>query len=356
MEVLDEGFLGMGRFVGDLESAVLEAIGSPPRHAAVVSTGHAALHLAMVIAGIGPGDEVITPSFTHLSDIQAILNVGARPVFCDADPITACIDPERAAELIGPNTRAIIAMDYGCFVCDHDAFAALAAQHGLRLIHDAAHAFGSSYRGKAVGTFSDICMFSFDPVKALTAVDCGVLVVKSDAELAHIQRLRLLGSDQPPTTMYKNARTWDYDAVHEGFRYHVSNLHAAIGIAQVKKLDRIRSTRQASCRVYSERLKEIDGVQIPASDFEDVNPFLYAVRIAGGRRDDLRAFLAEGGVDTGMHWRPAHRHTYFSQFRAGPLPVTERLGDEIVSLPLHSCMDDTTVHRVCDGLEAFFSS
>src|SRR5205807_1326281 len=206
------GWLGMGKAVAHFEQGVHRAIAAGSREVVAVSTGHAALHLSMLIAGAGPGDEVIVPSFTHLADVQAIVAVGAEPVFCDIDPLTLCIDVDRAAELIGPATRTIVLMDYGPHLCDHAAAAALAEERGLRIVHDAAHAFGSAYHGRPVGSFSDVCIFSFDPVKALTAIDAGIVVVRDEIELHRLRHLRLLGSDQPVEAIYRNEKTWDYDA------------------------------------------------------------------------------------------------------------------------------------------------
>lgn len=352
---LTSGWLGMGREVEGFEQRVLEAIGATDRQAVAVSTGFAALHVGMLVAGVGPGDEVIVPSLTHLADVQCILAAGGRPVFCDVDDATLCIDPERAAELVTDHTRAIVAMDYGCHLCDHHAIAELAARHGLRVIHDAAHAFGSRRDQDAVGTFSDICMFSFDPVKALTAIDAGVLVLKDPADVQKARELRLLGSDQPAEVMYQNSRTWDYDAVRVGFRYHLSNLHAALGAVQLGKLDRIRDSRQAACIRYQENLKGLDGIEAqPEGDFEGLNPFLYYIRVRPDERPPLRAYLSHLGIGTGLHWRPAHRHTLFSAFRRGPLDHTERAGDELVTLPLHSDMALELVDEVSDAIAAYF--
>jgi dTDP-4-amino-4,6-dideoxygalactose transaminase len=344
----------MGRAVARFEEGVHQAIAAGSRHVVAVSTGHAALHLCMVIAGVGPGHEVIVPSFTHLADVQAILAVGAEPVFCDIDPLTLCIDIDQAAALVGPATRALLIMDYGPHLCDYDSASSLAEAHGLRIIHDAAHAFGSFYRGRPVGSFSDLCMFSFDPVKALTAIDAGVIVVRHEEERQRLHRLRLLGSDQPAATMYRNDRTWDYDATDDGFRYHLSNVHAAIGVEQLAKLDRIRATRQAVCRRYQEQLKAVQGLEAPACDFDDLNPFLYYVRVDAEHRDRLRDHLARRGIGTGIHWRPAHLHSRFAGFRHGPLSVTEQVGAEILSLPLHSAMADRVVDRVCDEVATYF--
>ncbi|MDQ1489387.1 MAG: hypothetical protein QOJ23_1901 [Actinomycetota bacterium] len=351
---LAAGWLGMGQSVLAFEEAVHRAVDAGSRSTVAVSTGHAALHLAMIIAGAGPGTEVIVPAFTHLADVQAVVAAGAEPVFCDIDPLTLCIDVDRAAELVGAATRAVVLMDYGPHLCDHDAAAALAAERGLRTVHDAAHAFGSAYHGRPVGSFSDLCTFSFDPVKALTAIDAGVVVVRDDIELHRLRHLRLLGSDLPVTASYRNEKTWDYDAVDIGYRYHLSNVHAAVGLAQIAKLDRIRAARQAACRRYQERLKTVEGVGLPPTDFDDVNPFLYYIRVAPGVRDNLRDHLAGRGIGTGIHWRPAQLHTRFRGYRHGPLPVTEQVGEEIISLPLHSAMPDAVVDRVCDEVAAYF--
>lgn len=176
-ESLEMGWLGMGSYVGRFEDSIKEYIQAPDRYVAAVSTGHAALHLGLLSCGIGPGDEVITPSFNNMADFQAILAVGAEPVFCDIRNDTLCIDIEKAEELITPKTKAIIVMDYDCILCEHNHVANFSDKYNLRVIHDAAHSLGSKYEGKMIGSFSDICMFSFDPVKSITCIDGGVFKV-----------------------------------------------------------------------------------------------------------------------------------------------------------------------------------
>ena len=143
---LQEGWLGMGKYVGEFEDALSRSLGATDRHVVAVSTGHAALHLSLMLIGVGPGDEVITPSFNNIADFQAILAVGAEPVFCDIDEDTLCIDLEKAEKLITPKTKAIIVMDYDCILCDHDRVQELAEKYKLRVIHDAGHAIGSKYK------------------------------------------------------------------------------------------------------------------------------------------------------------------------------------------------------------------
>ena len=352
---LEQGWLGMGASVGAFEEALQQVLGAQDRHVVAVNTGHSALHLALMLAGVGPGDEVITPSFNNIADFQAILAVGASPVFCDILEDTLCLDVAKAEALVGPRTKAIIAMDYDCFLADHDAVSALAARHGLRVIHDAAHSIGSSYRGKRVGSFSDICMFSFDPVKTITCIDGGALVVRTEQEMAALHEMRLIGMGQPASVMYGNQRAWTYDVKRLGFRYHMANLHAAIGLAQLAKLPAISASRQASCRRYNDRLAAVPHVSTPASDFVDVTPFLYYIRVPAESRDALRAGLKEAGVDTGIHWQPGHWFSLFKDARRGDLGITDAVGAQVLSLPLHSMMEPDTVDQVCDAIAAFYA-
>lgn len=354
VEALEMGWLGMGSYVGEFEEAIKNFTEAPDRYVAALSTGHAALHVGLSIAGVGPGDEVITPSFNNIADFQAILATGAEPVFCDIENDSLCIDLEKAEELVGERTKAIIVMDYDCLLCDHDLVAQFADRHGLRVIHDAAHSFGSKYRGKMVGSFSDICMFSFDPVKTMTCIDGGALIVRTEEELERVHEMRLIGMGQPSSMMYQNQRAWTYDVRSVGFRYHLSNLHAAVGLAQIAKMGKISESRRAAGERYNEMLGSIGEVTVPKTDFEDITPFLYYIRVPEDRRDGLRAHLDERGIDTGIHWQPGHWFTLLKDRRRGDLSVTDRVGKEILSLPLHSMMPPETLDRVADGVASFF--
>jgi dTDP-4-amino-4,6-dideoxygalactose transaminase len=353
-EALELGWLGMGSYVGKFEEGVRDFINARDRFVAAVSTGHAALHLGLLVAGVKPGDEVITPAFNNAADFQAILATGAEPVFCDIDDDSLCIDLDKAEELVSPRTKLLIVMDYDCVLSDHARVQRFARAHNLRVIHDAAHAFGSKYQGKMVGSFSDITMFSFDPVKTITCIDGGMLVVGTEDELQKIREMRLIGMTQPARVMYRNERAWTYDMRAIGFRYHMANLHAAIGLAQLAKMGRISESRRSYCRYYNERLGRIGGLRVPATDFTDITPFLYYIRVPEARRDGLRAHLKERGVDTGIHWQPGHRFTLFKDCRRGDLSVTDRVGNEILSLPLHSMMSRATLDRVIGGITSFF--
>ena len=356
-KALESGWLGMGSYVGVFEREIGQYIEAGERHVVAVSTGHAALHLALLLAAIGPGDEVITPSFNNAADFQAILATGASPVFCDIDDTTLCIDLDSAEQAVSPGkTKAIVVMDYDCVLCDHDRVASFARRHGLRVIHDAAHSFGSRYKDRMVGSFSDLAMFSFDPVKTITCIDGGALVVRTREEMERAHAMRLIGMSQPAQVMYQDARAWTYDVAVPGFRYHMANLHAAIGLAQLARIDAIVASRRRSCVAYNERLGGLAEVRVPASDFADVAPFLYYIRVPADDREPLREHLRERGVDTGIHWQPGHWFTLFKDCRRTDLAVTERVGREVLSLPLHSFMPEETLERVCTGVVSYFRS
>jgi dTDP-4-amino-4,6-dideoxygalactose transaminase len=353
-KALELGWLGMGSYVGEFEQQLKQYLHADDRHVAAVSTGHASIHLGLLAMGVGPGDEVITPSFNNAADFQAILATGAEPVFCDINEDSLCIDLDKAEAVISPRTKAIIVMDYDCVLCDHDRVAELARARNLRVLHDASHSFGSKSDGRMVGSFSDVTTFSFDPVKTITCIDGGALVVRSEEELARVHEMRLIGMGQPATVMYTNSRAWTYDMRTIGFRYHMANLHAAIGLAQLAKMDVISESRNSACRYYNEQLVDVPEVIVPLTDFHDITPFLYYIRVPGDKRDALRAYLAERGIDTGIHWQPGHWFTLLKDFRRGDLSVTDRVGHEVVSLPLHSKMPTETLDRVIAAIVQFF--
>ncbi|MCH9633976.1 MAG: UDP-4-amino-4-deoxy-L-arabinose--oxoglutarate aminotransferase [Chlamydiae bacterium] len=355
VQSLEIGWLGMGASVGQFETAILSQIQSKNRFAVAVSTGHAALHLAMHLINVQPGDEIITPSFNNIADFQAIAAMGAKPVFCDILNETLCIDASKIEPLITSRTKAIIIMDYACFLADHDKINQLATKYKLRVIHDAAHSFGSYYKGKPVGSFSDITMFSFDPVKTITCIDGGALIVNSKKDLELLQRMRLIGMNQSPKLMYENQRAWTYDVSHLGFRYHLANLHAAIGCAQIKKLDSIISHRRASCKLYNQLLSDNPHLQTPESDFEHIAPFIYFVRVCAESRDGLKEYLMSKSIHTGIHWQPGHFFSFFKDCAKGDLSVTESISKEILTLPLYSDITKNAIIHICNQINSFFS-
>jgi dTDP-4-amino-4,6-dideoxygalactose transaminase len=353
---LELGWLGMGSFVSKFEEELANLIKCEDRHVVALSTGHAALHLGLLIAGVGPGDEVITPSFNNIADFQAILATGAEPVFCDILIDTLCIDIDKAESLVTPKTKAIIVMDYDCFLCDHDKIANFAKRYNLRVIHDAAHSLGSKYKGKMVGSFSDITMFSFDPVKTVTCLDGGALIVKTEEEVKNLHEMRLVGMGQPASVMYQNKRAWTYHVKQLGFRYHMSNIHAAIGLSQLAKFETISETRRNVCIFYNEELSVVEEIITPTTDFKDITPFLYYIRVPKEKKSELRDYMINNGIDIGVHWQPGHWFELFQKTKKGDLSVTDKIANEILSLPLHSCMKEEDMKMVVKKLKEFFQA
>jgi dTDP-4-amino-4,6-dideoxygalactose transaminase len=352
-KVLLDGWLGMGASVHEFESALHEFLELEHRQVVAVSTGHAALHLALLWLGIGSGDEVITASFNSVADFQAILAVGARPVFCDIRDDTLCIDPDRVAELVGPRTRAMIVMDYALHLCDHAALGQIAQQLELHVIHDAAHSFGSRLDGTPMGHQAGLTTFSFDAIKTITSIDGGAIVIPDDSELERFHAMRLIGMSQSASVMYRNQRAATFDVVEQGFRYHLANLHAAIGVEQLGKVERITAGRRRAVGTYESSFSELGWLRTPGPLRADIVPFLYYVRVPPESKDSFRRHLYERQIDTGVHWIPGHWFSLLKDMRKGPLSVTDRVGHEIVTLPLHSDMDEATVGRVVGAVCSF---
>jgi dTDP-4-amino-4,6-dideoxygalactose transaminase len=296
---------------------------------------------------------VIVPSFNFVADHQAITAVGAEPVFCDIREDSLGIDIRKADGLVGPRTRAILPLHYAGVPADLEGIYSFAQSHGLRVVEDAAHSFGTRHKGRAIGSFGDIACFSFDPVKVVTCIDGGAVVVKDPEDVERLRQMRLLGIDKDTVERYRNRRAWEYDVLRQGFRYHLSNINASIGLSQLQRADEFIANRQSYCRLYNELLKGVSGIQVPCTDYADVSPFIYYVRVLNGRRGELIAYLRQNGIASGIHWIPVHKHTFFRNCRSGDLSVTEKVGEEILTLPLHSFMATEVVERIANALRAF---
>ena len=347
-KVFLSGWLGLGADVLEFEKALAGFLGAS--QVVCTNTGTTALHLALDALGIGPGDEVILPSLTFVASAQAVSATGARPVFCDIRPEDLNIDVEDARGRVTPRTKAIVPVHYRGIPCDMDALSDLGADRGIHVVEDAAHAFGSSYRGKRIGSFGEMACFSFDPIKNITCGEGGAVVFRDGGLLERIQQKRILGIDKDTWSRYRNERSWFYDVVTRGFRYHMSNINAAIGLVQIRKFEAMNRRKIEVARRYDEAFGDLDGIELLENQgYNGIGLFAYMVKVRP-HRNELMDYLAARGVGSGVHYIPSHLFSYFRQ-EGLVLPETERVYQEILSLPLFPDITDEQVDRVINEVQ-----
>jgi len=345
--VLRSGWITSGPKVKAFEAALAATVGGRPVR--VASSATAALEIALQLAGIGPGDEVITPAMTFFAAPNMIVKVGATPVFVDVEPGTRNLDIAATAARIGPRTKAIMPTHFGGLPCDMDALYALAAEHKLRVIEDAALAIGSSWRGKPIGSFGDICIFSFHPNKNITAIEGGALVVNNEREAQEIEVLRFHGIARLPDG------TRDVPVV--GGKFNLPDVNAAIGLRQLAQLAEFNAKRRALVARYFTRFRTDPPCELPHPGYTGDEaghswnmfaPLLPLPSLTLSRKA-FRDALEARGISTGISYESAHLATAFRRFgyHRGDLPHTERIADTTVTLPLFPTMTDADVDRVC---------
>ena len=356
-EVLGSAWLTTGPRVGAFEDALAKLAGS--RHAVAVANGTAALHAVMFALGIGPGDKVLVPTLTFAASANCVLYQGGTPVFVDVDPGTLCIDPAQVARLVTPRTRALVAVDYAGQPCDYEALQSLAEEHDLTLIADACHALGGSFRGRPVGSLARLSTFSFHPVKPITTAEGGAITTDDNA-LA--ERLRLFRNHGITTDHRQRAEagSWFYEMVDLGYNYRLSDLHCALGLVQLSKLEAFTAERQRLAARYTEAFAGVDGVE-PLALRDDVEHawHLYVVQVPAERRSEIFQGLREAGIGANVHYIPVHLHPYYRNrcgTAEGLCPVAEAAYGRILSLPLYPTLGDAGVDRVVDTLARLLTS
>lgn len=350
-EVFKSAWLGMGDKVKGFEDELSKMLGGAS--VVTVNTGSTALHIALEAVGVREGDEVITPSLTFVAAAQAITALGAKPVFCDVDQETLNLSIEDVKRKISDKTKVIMPMHYRGQPCDMDEILDLAKKHNLRVIEDAAHAFGSKYKGKLVGSFGDIACFSFDPIKNITCGEGGA-VVMADKQLTEIlMQKRILGIDKDTWSRYRNERSWFYDVVRQGYRYHMSNINAAIGLAQLKKLSKFIQRKNQIAQKYDREFSSLKEIGLLKTDYSQTAMFTYVIRVKNNR-DSLMDYLKQQGISSGIHYIPSHLFTYYQSFKSS-LPVTEEAYRQILTLPLYYDMSGEEVDQVIKAVKQFFT-
>ncbi|MFH2011551.1 MAG: DegT/DnrJ/EryC1/StrS family aminotransferase [Pseudomonadota bacterium] len=351
-KVFDTGWLGLGSTVFEFENKLKEYLGA--KHALAVNTGTTALHIALDAFGVKEGDEVIVPSLTFCASIQVITALRAVPVFCEINPDNLNMDVFDVRKKITKKTKVIMPVHYCGQACDMDALMEIGKTNNIAVIEDAAHAFGSSYKGRKIGSFGDAACFSFDPIKNLTCGEGGAVTVYDDKIAELIRTKRILGIDKDTWHRYHNERTWFYEVKMQGYRYHMSNINAAIGMAQFKKVGAFIKRKKDIVQKYNDAFMDIDGLKILTWNLKETAPFTYIIRILNGAREDMIKFLKEKGIGTGIHYIPNHLQPFFKPF-ATSLPVTEQIGEEILTLPLYCDMTDGQVSIVIKAVRDFFN-
>lgn len=340
---LFSGFIGEGPRVEEFERELGPWVGS--ERVLTLNNGTAALHLALRLAGVRPGDEVVSTPMTCSATNMPVLALGAKVVWADIDPWTGTVDPVSVAAKISPRTRAIICVHWGGYPCELDELNELAAERGVALIEDACHAFGSTYRGRPVGAHSDYVCFSFQAIKELTTVDGGALVCRSPADFERGRLLRWYGIDRRAP---REDLRCEADILEHGYKFHMNDVNATIGIEQLKYVaENIRRHRGHAAR-YDEAFRGLASLRpLRSSTDRSSAHWLYTVRVR-----DRRAFAAHmrdsGVVVSQVHARN-DRHTVFTESRA-ELPGVDEFAAEQVSIPVGWWLKDADLRRIIDAV------
>lgn len=351
--VIDGAYLGMGKTVQEFEAALKDYIGGGD--VVCVNSGTAALHLACLGIGLVPGDEVLVQSLTFVASFQAISASGAVPVACEVDPLTCTIDLKDAVRRLTPRTRAIMPVHYAGRAGDIDAVYRFAQEHGLRVIEDAAHAFGTTDKGRRIGSFGDVVCFSFDGIKNITTGEGGAVVTRDAKVLQAVMDARLLGVHKDTEKRYAGQRSWEFDVLTQGYRYHMSNIFAAIGLAQLARLEKeFKPARQKLAMGYDKVLRAVGGIRLFPCDYDVVVPHIFPIMVLDGQRDALRQHLIDNGVECGVHYYPNHLLGYYGKGKVR-LPVTERVYGELLTLPLHPDVCGEDLSYVIGQVQSFFT-
>ena len=353
-ETITSGWWSMGPRVEAFEQEFAAFCGA--RHAIALSSGTAALQLAVLAVGCGPADEVVVPSLTFVAAANTVAHSGATPVFCDiGGPGDLNLDPGDLDAACGPATKAIVVLHYGGFPCDMDAVNEIAQRRGVAVIEDAAHAPGATWRGRACGTLGRVGCFSFFTNKNLPVGEGGMLVTDDDEIAAQVRLLRSHGM---------TSLTWDrhrghahaYDVVARGFNFRLDEVRAAIGLVQLRRLEAANAARARIVARYREGLGNVEGLTLPfgATPAHAVPAHHLAVAVLPPdvAREDVRAALARRGIQTSVHYPPIHRFSAYADRSSRPLPMTDEVAGRLLTIPLYPHLEDEQVDSVVESLAA----
>ena len=342
----DIGYLGMGETVGEFEHALEGYIGGG-RRCICVNSGTAALHLA-IQAVTHPGDEVLVPSFTFVASLQAITGARCIPVCCEIDPVTLTLDLEDAERRITPRTTAMMPVYYGSNCSLAAQYQQFARKHNLRLVEDAAHAFGCTCEGQKIGSTGDVVCFSFDGIKNITSGEGGAIFTADADVIQQVSDARLLGVQKDSEKRYAGKRSWTFDVVNQGYRYHMSNIFAAIGIVQLSRFEKeFAPKRREIAMEYTRLLENNPNVRLIPMDYKnEVVPHIFPLEILNGKRKQLEEAFKAQDIQYGIQYYPNHLLSYFKSDYS--LPVTEGVYERIISIPMHPELTEGDIKQICN--------
>lgn len=355
---LRSGWITSGPRVAELEERFREFTGAP--HAVAVASATAGLHLVLMALGIGRGDEVVSPSMTFASTVNQIALAGAVPVFADCEYGTLQAPPEEITNRITPRTRAVIPVHFAGAPADLDPVREAADRAGVPVIEDAAHAVGTAYRGKVVGGHGNTAIFSFHPMKNITTGEGGMVTCHDEGLARRVRLLRFHGIDRDAWQRYGRGGSPHYDVPEPGFKYNLTDIQAAIGVIQMRKIKEMNARRRFLASRYREGLRGVPGVDLPASPPypHEHSWHLFIVKVTSMDRDSFLRRLAERNIGVGIHFPPCHLLRYVRErydTKEGDLPGCELAGRRIVSLPLFPGMENRDVDYVCEAVREILS-
>lgn len=356
VEVMREGWVNTGPRVKQFQQRFSDYVGSS--NALALSSGTAALHVALKVFGIEPGDEVITTPYTFTATAQTVIHCGAKPVLVDVDEKTFNIDPAEIEKHITPKTKAVIAVHVGGCPCDMDAIDEVVGGREIKIIEDAAHALPSSYKGRMIGSIGDSTCFSFYTSKTLYTVEGGMVTFKDDAVMDRAGSIGYHGLSSAAYKRFRIEGSWYYEVGGEGFKYNMPDLLAAIGLVQLDKQDQLKQRRQKVARAYTEAFSDVPELIVPVEeDGFDTSYHLYLLRIRPEMlqtsRNEIIEQLKARGIGTHVHYIPLHLHPYYQDtlgIGPGAFPVAEKLYQSVISLPIYPSLAIEDVQRITDNV------
>jgi perosamine synthetase len=348
IEVLRSDRLTQGPKVTEFEGETARYCGS--KYAVACNSGTAALHLAYEAVGIGEGDEVILPANTFAATANALLYLGAVPVFCDIRMDTYNIDEDKIEALITPKTRAIIPVHFAGHPCEMDSIMAIAKKHNLKVIEDGCHALGARFRGKMIGSIGDATVFSFHPVKSITTGEGG-MICTDDSSVMASARLMLTHGITKDSTKYTNNNdgAWYHEMQELGFNYRITDIQCALGVSQLSRLDRFIQRRQEIADFYLSELKDVRGLILPTVEKDIQSAWhLFVIRVEPSRRTEIFQKLHDAGIGAQVHYIPVYRHPYYRKngFENFSLPNTEEYYGGCISIPIFPDMTEVEMESV----------